>query len=52
MLKVISKNYISMKKDIEIVNKNHCETNNKISDLKNTLEVIKSRLGKDGKEKE
>ena len=44
MLKELSENYISMKKNIETMNKNHLEMNNAISEKKNTLKGIKSRL--------
>ena len=39
-----NENYISMKKEIETINKNQEEMNNKISEIKNTLEGITSRL--------
>ena len=42
--KELSENYISVKKEIETVNKNQGETNNKISEIKSTLEGITSRL--------
>ena len=44
MLKEPSENYISMKKDIETLNKNQLEMKNAISEMKNTLEGIKIRL--------
>ena len=44
ILKVLSENYISMKKDTETKNKNRKEMNNKISEIKNTLEGITSKL--------
>ena len=34
-----------MKKEIETIHKNQQEMNNKISEIKNTLEGITSRLG-------
>ena len=37
-------NFISMKKDIETMNKNQEETKNTMSEMKNKLEGIKSRL--------
>ena len=42
--KELCENYISMKKEIEMINKTHKEMNNKISEIKNTLEGITSRL--------
>ena len=44
MLKELNENYISLKKDIETMNKNHLEIKNTIFDMKNTLEGIKCRL--------
>ena len=41
MLKKLSDNYISMEKDIGIMNKNLLEMKNVISEKKNTLEGIK-----------
>ena len=45
MLKELNENYISMRKDIETMNKNQLEMKNETSDMKNTLGVITSRLG-------
>ena len=42
--KELTSNYISMKKDIETINKSQKEMKNTISELKNTVEGIKSRL--------
>ena len=39
-----NENYISMKKEIETINKNQEEINNKVSEIKNTLKGITSRL--------
>ena len=44
--KELSENYISMKKEIEIINENQEEMNNKISEIKNTLEWITNRRDK------
>ena len=44
--KELSENYIGMKKEIETINKNQEEMNNKISEIKNTLEGITTRLDK------
>ena len=44
MLKELSGNYITMKKDIETLNNNQLEMKNAVSEMKNTLEAIKSRL--------
>ena len=41
---MLTANYISMKKDIETINKRQEEMKNTISELKNTVEGIKSRL--------
>ena len=43
MLKELSGNYISMKKDIQTMNKNQVEMKNTISEMNNTLEGTKSR---------
>ena len=37
-------NYISMKRDIQTINKSQEEMKNTISELKNIVEAIKSRL--------
>ena len=42
--KDLSENYISMKKEIETINKNQEKKKNKISEMKSTLEGITSRL--------
>ena len=39
----LTANYINMKKEIETINKGQEETKNTISELKNTVEGIKSR---------
>ena len=44
--KELSGIYISMKTYIETLNKNNLEMKNAISEMKNTLEIIKSRLDK------
>ena len=44
MLKELSGNNIIMKRDIETMNKNQLEMKIAISEMKNTLEGIKSRL--------
>ena len=44
MLKELSENYNSMKKDIETMKKNQSEMKNTTSYIKNSLEAIKSRL--------
>ncbi|XP_054582030.1 thioredoxin-dependent peroxide reductase, mitochondrial-like [Eptesicus fuscus] len=42
--KKLSRNYISMTKDMETMNKNQLEMKNDIAEIKNALEVINSRL--------
>ena len=42
--KELSGNYISMKQDIETINKNKLEMKNAISKMMNPLKRIKSRL--------
>ena len=42
----LTANYISMKKEIETINKGQQEVKNTISELKNTVEGMKSRLMK------
>ena len=44
--KELSGIYISMKTYIETLNKNNLEMKNAISEMKNTLEIINSRLDK------
>ena len=48
MFKELSKNYINMKKDIETSYNNLLEMKNAVSEMKNTLRGIKSRLDETG----